>query len=92
MTKFTIMAMDDAKEVGELFETSETALINFGAEMYRKGMIKGALILGGGMVIGMITKPIADKAEQWLNPILPALPAAAPPPVCGIPSKRPSPR
>ena len=61
MTKFTIMTMDDAKEVGELFETHETALINFGAEMYREGMIKGALILGGGMVIGMITKPIADK-------------------------------
>ena len=46
MTKFTIMTMDNAKEIGELFETHETALINFGAEMYRKGMIKGALILG----------------------------------------------
>lgn len=65
MTKFTIMTMDDAKEVGELFETHETTLINFGAEMYRKGiingMIKGALLLGGGIVIGMITEPIADK-------------------------------
>lgn len=61
MTKFTIMTMDDAKEICEFFENNETALIHFGAEMYRKGMIKGALILGGGMVIGMITKPIADK-------------------------------
>lgn len=61
MTKFTIMTMDNAKEIGELFETHETALINFGAEMYRKGMIKGALILGGGMVIEMITNPIVDK-------------------------------
>ena len=61
MTKFTIMTMDDAKEICEFFENHETALIHFGAEMYRKGMIKGALILGGGMVIGMITNPIVDK-------------------------------
>jgi hypothetical protein len=61
MTKFTIMTMDDAKEICEFFENHETALIHFGAEMYRKGMIKGGLIFGGGTVIGMITKPIADK-------------------------------
>ena len=61
MTKFTIMTMDDAKEICEFFENHETALIHFGAEMYRKGMIKGRLIFGSGTVIGMITKPIADK-------------------------------
>lgn len=62
MTKWDIMDIDDVAEIEGLFYGHEKAMINFGADMYRKGMYKGAVITCVGMTIGMFLTPVINKS------------------------------
>lgn len=44
MKKFELMSSNDIKEIESLMPNHGKALVNFGAEMYKKGIIKDLVL------------------------------------------------
>lgn len=52
--KMTLMTPEAIKEIESLIPNHEEALMQWGAQMYRDGIVKGAIVGGIGMTIGML--------------------------------------
>ena len=58
--KSKLMTEEAIKEIESLIPEHEQALILYGADLYRKGVIKGAVVAGIGIVFGMIVNVIKN--------------------------------
>lgn len=52
--KMTLMTSEAIKEIESLIPDHEEALIRWGAQLYRDGIVKGAIVAGIGTTIGML--------------------------------------
>lgn len=68
MKKFELMSSNDIKEIESLMPNHRKALVNFGAEMYKKGIIKGSIITSVGTCFGvMVVSPIMDVMTEKIK-------------------------
>lgn len=52
--KMTLMTPEAIKEIESLIPGHEEALMRWGAQMYRDGIVKGAIVAGISTTIGML--------------------------------------
>jgi hypothetical protein len=55
------------KEIENLAKNHADSLIAFGASLYREGLIKGAIIGGGSVMLGLISSKVIDMIRQHKN-------------------------
>ncbi len=68
MKKFELMSSNDIKEIESLMPNHGKALVNFGAEMYKEGIIKGSIITSVGICFGvMVVSPIMDVMTEKIK-------------------------
>ena len=68
MKKFELMSSNDIKEIESLMPNHGKALVNFGAEMYKEGVIKGSIITSVGICFGvMVVSPIMDVMTEKIK-------------------------
>lgn len=65
--KSKLMTEETIKEIESLIPDHEQALILYGADLYRKGMIKGAVVAGIGTAFGMIVNAIKHVDTEKNN-------------------------
>lgn len=70
--KKELMTPDAIKEIESLIPDHEKALMLFGAQMYRDGIVKGVIVAGIGMTLGVIIGVTKDfyfnaKKEKGKN-------------------------
>lgn len=58
--KMRLMTPEAIKEIESLIPDHEEALMRWGAQMYREGIVKGAIFTGTGMLLGMIAGVVKD--------------------------------
>lgn len=64
---FNIISETDKRELENLAEEHSDVLIAFGAEMYRKGMLNGALAITIGAAIGFVTTSCCHLIAEHIN-------------------------
>ena len=52
--KMSLMTPEAIKEIESLIPDHEEALMRWGAQMYREGIVKGAIVVGTGVILGAI--------------------------------------
>lgn len=52
--KMKLMTPEAIKEIESLIPDHDEALMRWGAQMYREGIVKGAILAGTGMILGTI--------------------------------------
>lgn len=55
------------KEIENLGKNHADSLIAFGASLYRQGLIKGAIIGDGSVMLGLISSKVIDMIRQHKN-------------------------
>lgn len=58
--KMRLMTPEAIKEIESLIPDHEEALIRWGAQMYREGIVKGAIFTGIGMTLGIVASVIKE--------------------------------
>lgn len=58
--KMRLMTPEAIKEIESLIPDHEEALMRWGAQMYREGIVKGAIFTGTGMLLGMIAGVVKE--------------------------------
>lgn len=59
-----IISEKQMREIESLIPEHGEALVAFGADMYRQGIFKGALILGGGIFVAGIVINVAKEIHE----------------------------
>lgn len=59
--KMKLMTPEAIKEIESLIPDHEEALMRWGAQMYREGIVKGAILVGTGMMLGTIAREPHQK-------------------------------
>lgn len=58
--KMRLMTPEAIKEIESLIPDHKEALMRWGAQMYREGIVKGAIFTGTGMLLGMIAGVVKE--------------------------------
>lgn len=58
--KMRLMTPEAIKEIESLIPDHEEALIRWGAQMYREGIVKGAILVGTGLILGSISGAVKE--------------------------------
>lgn len=58
--KMKLMTPEAIKEIESLIPDHEEALMRWGAQMYREGIVKGTILVGTGMILGMIAGAVKE--------------------------------
>lgn len=58
--KMRLMTPEAIKEIESLIPDHEEALMQWEAQMYREGIVKGAIFTGTGMILGMIAGVVKE--------------------------------
>ena len=58
--KMRLMTPEAIKEIESLIPDHEEALIRWGAQMYREGIVKGAIFTGIGMTLEIVASVIKE--------------------------------
>lgn len=58
--KMRLMTPEAIKEIESLIPDHEEALMQWGTQMYREGIVKGAIFTGTGMILGMIAGVVKE--------------------------------
>lgn len=58
--KMRLMTPEAIKEIESLIPDHEEALMRWGAQIYREGIVKGAIFTGTGMLLGMIAGVVKE--------------------------------
>ena len=58
--KMRLMTPEAIKEIESGIPDHEEALMRWGAQMYREGIVKGAIFTGTGMLLGMIAGVVKE--------------------------------
>lgn len=58
--KMKLMTPEAIKEIESLIPDHEEALMRWGAQMYREGIVKGAILVGTGMILGTIAGAVKE--------------------------------
>lgn len=65
--KNTIMTLEAISEIESLIPDHKEALMRYGAQMYREGIIKGAVTASAGLVCGILLSAFADRLRYVKN-------------------------
>ena len=74
--KMKLMTPEAIKEIESLIPDHEEALMRWGAQMYREGIVKGAILVGTGLILGSISGAVKEfyfdtknrKSEEESSP------------------------
>ena len=58
--KMKLMTPEAIKEIESLIPDHEEALMRWGAQMYREGIVKGVILVGTGMILGTIAGAVKE--------------------------------
>lgn len=58
--KMRLMTPEAIKEIESLIPDHEEALMRWGAQMYREGIVKGAIFTGIGMTLGIVSGAVKE--------------------------------
>lgn len=58
--KMRLMTPEAIKEIESLIPGREEALMRWGAQMYREGIVKGAIFTGIGMTLGIVAGAVKE--------------------------------